>query len=209
MIDMTLDMLKMIRAEAKKVSGVLYVATHKEQRRAYLTANHEALSAQHKKWLGAHKEQVREVSTVYRLMHADGLREWGREYNASEAGKTRSAQYAGRHIRERRDLAHAYRQTPKGMIVHRVTERKRRQEKRAAGKLDNVAFYAKCADLQWHCQLCGRGLSIEGVTIDHIIPVSKGGTNAIENLQPLCMHCNCQKHDRPMSVVVGSQYLFD
>lgn len=175
----------------------------------YCAAHREEFAAKHKAWLAEHKEQVRASDIAYRAAHADELREKQREYNASEAGKARAARYASKHIQERRELARAYRQTPKGVIVHRVTERKRRQEKRAGGTLDNAAFYAKCADLQWHCQICGKELTIENVTIDHIVPISKGGTNAIENLQPLCMRCNNIKSDKPMSVVVGSQFLFD
>lgn len=34
------------------------------------------------------------------------------------------------------------------------------------------------------------------LTIDHIVPVAKGGTNAEENLQTLCKSCNCSKRDR-------------
>jgi hypothetical protein len=31
--------------------------------------------------------------------------------------------------------------------------------------------------------------------IDHILPVSRGGTNAIDNVQPLCRKCNSEKLD--------------
>lgn len=32
------------------------------------------------------------------------------------------------------------------------------------------------------------------MTIDHVIPLAKGGTNYPDNLQPLCLPCNMHKH---------------
>ncbi len=43
------------------------------------------------------------------------------------------------------------------------------------------------------CVKCGAYLPIEKMTDDHIVPVSAGGLNTIDNIQPMCLSCNCSK----------------
>lgn len=45
----------------------------------------------------------------------------------------------------------------------------------------------------WECQNCG---SHRDLTVDHIVPLAKGGTNDMFNLQTLCGTCNSSKGAR-------------
>lgn len=60
----------------------------------------------------------------------------------------------------------------------------------------------------WRCQLCGRpvmrivtGYNPRMATVDHIVPLSRGGPHTIDNCQTACMMCNATKQDKLMSEI--------
>jgi len=104
-----------------------------------------------------------------------------KEYTRSEIGRTRNKKATAK-----------YRKTDNGKMVARVSKLNRR----ALGKIDYDAFVCKSESLNWQCAGCGITLNFETVTVDHIQPVSKGGMNDIDNLQPMCRSCNASKGNK-------------
>ena len=43
------------------------------------------------------------------------------------------------------------------------------------------------------CALCGREMTLDQVTLDHIIPLAKNGPDRVDNLQICCKGCNLLK----------------
>ena len=54
------------------------------------------------------------------------------------------------------------------------------------------------------CNGCRYSMPFQNLTIDHIVPQSKGGTDGITNLQLLCNHCNSVKGNRTHQELITS-----
>jgi 5-methylcytosine-specific restriction endonuclease McrA len=64
-------------------------------------------------------------------------------------------------------------------------------ERDAAGSYTLQEWKDLCAKYDHRCLKCGR--TDRPLSVDHIIPLSCGGSHRIENLQPLCRNCNSSK----------------
>jgi 5-methylcytosine-specific restriction endonuclease McrA len=76
-----------------------------------------------------------------------------------------------------------------------VQRRDRMVVARSRGTHTAAEWRAVLADYGHRCAICGCGGKM---TKDHKVPVSRGGSDAAENLQPLCPSCNSRKGNRDM-----------
>lgn len=76
----------------------------------------------------------------------------------------------------------------------RAWNRRRKAIKRGADGSHTLTEWLEILErFNRRCAHCG---SPENITQDHVIPISKGGTDYASNLQPLCGSCNSRKHDK-------------
>lgn len=100
-----------------------------------------------------------------------------------------------------------YRQTDKGKLNHNSNNRKYiaknkekynalRHKRRAAIEGNGGSHTAE----EWKAlkerygNICLACKQKKKLTKDHIVPIAKGGTDNIDNIQPLCGSCNSRKH---------------
>lgn len=77
--------------------------------------------------------------------------------------------------------------------MREIVMRRYRRIKDAAGFYSFEQWLAKGAYHGWRCYLCGLELSPLSAETDHKIPVSRGGTNWLANIAPVCTPCNMSK----------------
>lgn len=70
------------------------------------------------------------------------------------------------------------------------THKRRARMLSNGGSFTQEEWLSLCAHYEYRCLCCGEHRPL---TVDHIIPIAKGGMNTIDNIQPLCKPCNSAK----------------
>lgn len=166
-------------SKTKKI-GCSYKISIKRVTDYNLTKNKEYMKKYIKEWM---KEQ-RKNNTGYAIRQ----RKLKREYAKSSYGKEVIKKWRHKNIKK---------------IL--VWNRKRTLEKKGVvGSHTNEEWEDIRRYYDFRCAKCGikeselrrmwKGTYLNKLTKDHIVPISRGGTDFIWNIQPLCVSCNARKH---------------
>jgi 5-methylcytosine-specific restriction endonuclease McrA len=82
-------------------------------------------------------------------------------------------------------------------FISTATDQEIKKEKQKARDLRKTQWWKeKCAERK--CYYCGTETAPEDLTMDHIVPVIRGGKSAKNNVVPACKECNSKKkHSLP------------
>ncbi len=166
-------------------------------------------------WRRKNPDKVRAYSKMYQRENADQRREYRREWRRRnpEASRTQKREWREKNIeraleqereRLRRWRALNYekdRETQRQREAafrlanpERAREKSRQSKQRwRARKRDGVGYKVAAKDLRklWSARCVACGLTAD--SLDHVIPLSRGGSHGIGNLAPMCRACNSSK----------------
>ena len=167
--------------------------------------NTERAKLARKEWLEKNKERKRQKDKETRDNYTDErkreIKEKNHQYyllnknkilDNSKRWKIENQEYYKEYCRQ---YSKEYNMSENGKYINRLKVHRRRAIEDSLDKIDYRAVKDKFDRLGNKCVICG---STENITIDHIVPITKGGTNDIDNLQPLCKSCNSSKNNKTM-----------
>lgn len=160
--------------------------------KAYYKAHKEECKAKQRAHYEAHREERKASVAAYRAAEPEKRKVWNKTYNDTHRDEIKIYQNAWREANPER--------------LAMILRNNRANRKGAVGLVSLSEWTALVDRYHGRCLCCGK---VTDLTMDHVVPLSKGGMNDIGNVQPLCQSCNSAKFDRHIDYrmpEVGSDY---
>lgn len=151
---------------------------HSEYRKQRYVNNREHELARNRRWEIANPDKVKEKWQRRYAKHGHAMRAAARAWN--EANPDRKRELWNDWARRNPDK------------VRELWTRRRARHAAASGTASAEAIHQRFAFYGFRCWMCGD----EAEAIDHVIALSRGGSNWPANLRPACRRCNSRKGNR-------------
>lgn len=188
-----------------KQSGAAYrervKATRSEYNARYYEANKERFAEYSKRWRANNAQSIIDRRKSYREANRDALNQKTREWRDKNPGYAPPgwSEYSEKWYQENKErlseIRRLHYQSNRGAYranrLNRIARERSAEGRHTSKDVESLlkAQDHKCAN----CKACTRRT---GYHVDHIQPLSKGGSNWPDNLQILCPTCNLSKSDK-------------
>ena len=151
----------------------------RERLRSYYALNRDKILTRRNNRSLTTKQKIREYMIDWRSRHPEKVREYNRKRYAlyPEAVQEANKRWDAKNPEKRRA----------------IYQRRRARLQQAEGSFTAEEWERLKAEYNYQCLRCHRTPPEILLTPDHIMPLSKGGSNYISNIQPLCRSCNISK----------------
>ena len=172
--------------EARKAYLKAYRAANKDKitakTLAWRAANRERWDEAARVWQKANKERVAATRAAWHRANADHRRITGKVWRQENAEKIKAVKRLWLSLNKLRTRVY--------------TENRRVRKLANGGSHTPEQIEELYVKQHQRCAGCNKSIR-KHYEIDHIIPVTRGGSNDISNIQLLCMPCNRTKHNKP------------
>lgn len=155
-----------------------------------------------KQWAYVNKKELKEYKKQWNVRN----NERQRKLKSDKYWDGRSP-YIPKTEEERKAYKHHwYEINKKDCIARAKVSRAKRRDRiyQNGGSFTKDEWLDLCERFDNQCVCCGNQGDL---SVDHIVPISKGGTNYIWNIQPLCLMCNLKKGTKTVNYI--DLYLVD
>lgn len=179
-----------LTAEQKREKRAAYHKQYREKHR-------ERLLEKHRQYNAEKREVLNEQSRQYYAENREQCSEKAKERYAAnrDAVKEKASQYAKENPEVRRRANRNYCKNHPDAVRRRKARQRAVKRKATVGDPAAIAAWEK----KWRskktveCHWCRKRVKTSDVHVDHIIPLSKHGPHAVENLCVSCSRCNLSK----------------
>lgn len=150
------------------------------------------------------KDKIYKKSREYIKSHPDKKKQYSKKYNDKPEIKLKYAEYQKSRLDIHRKHSKKYYDTHPEVVkiskhktyllrkdkAFQENNRRRAKVNQAEGSFTKKEWTSLLETYGGKCLSCGSNIKMEA---DHVIPISRGGSNSIDNIQPLCLKCNRSK----------------